>query len=245
MHWKRKKQNVSIHREAYNGIHFRANFSTIRAPRARLNSEIGTKGRNFDTSQALPDEEFRRARARIESHAVRLNATASCPKKIDLRVNEPKFCSIQKRKRRSTYLLALFSRVQCAHKERSVYKNRRTLTKVAFFSLAKEIKIPLLSLSYALLFSTRISSRICAGCFRRERISLNLFFLPSEEEYYIESRRRSTYSRRSNFLCWFPLRSLLCRNDRKKNQKREKRKVSEGSSFPTKKKKNVSKRRDQ
>ena len=58
--------------------------------------------------------------------------------------------------------------------------------KVAFFSRLKEIKIPLLSLFYALLFSTRISSRLCAGSFRRERISLNLFFLPSEEEYYVE-----------------------------------------------------------
>ena len=60
----------------------------------------------MDTSQALPDEEFGRARARIESHAVRLNATASCPKK-SIYEYETEFCSIQKR-RRSTYLLALF-----------------------------------------------------------------------------------------------------------------------------------------
>ena len=178
---KRKKQNVSIRGEACTRVRFRANISTIGAPRARLNLENGTKGRNFDTSQALPDEEFRRARARIESHPVRPNATDSCPKKIDFRMKEIVFCSIEKRKSRSTYLLDLFSSVLMRTK-RGPYKKKQKDAKKSrlflSFSLLKEIKIPLLSLSYALLFSTRISSRLSARTFRRERISLNLFFLP-------------------------------------------------------------------
>ena len=157
MQWKRKKQNVSIRYEAYNRVRFRANISTIRAPRARLNSENGTKGRNFDTSQALPDEEFRRARARIESHPVRLNATASCPKKNDLRIKETGFCSIQKRKRRSTYLLALFSSVLMRTKRGPYKKNRRTPRSLAFFSPSlswKKLKSPF-SLSLTLYSSQR------------------------------------------------------------------------------------------
>ena len=107
--------------------------------------------------------------------------------------------------------------------------------KVAFFSRLKEIKIPLLSLFYALLFSTRISSRLCAGSFRREIVSLNLFFLPSEEQYYVERvvdarRTRAVVIFCVDFLFFVP----FSRNDRKKNQS-EKRKVSEGQFFPTKK----------
>jgi hypothetical protein len=111
----------------------------------------------------------------------------------------------------------------------------RSRVKVAFFSRLKEIKIPLLSLFYALLFSTRISSRLCAGSFRRERVSLNLFFLPSEEQYYVERvvdarRTRAVVIFCVDFLFFVP----FSRNDRKKNQS-EKRKVSEGQFFPTKK----------
>ena len=118
----------------------------------------------------------------------------------------------------------------------------RSRVKVAFFSRLKEIKIPLLSLFYALLFSTRISSRLCAGTFRRERISLNLFFLPSEEEYYIESRRRSTYSRRTFFVLIF----LLFVPFFPKRQKKKIRGEKEGfrrAVFPPKKKKNCRKKR--
>ena len=129
-----------------------------------------------------------------------------------------------------------------ARTKRGPYKKQKDAHWKSPFSLAlKEIKIPLLSLSlsYALLFSTRISSRLCAGSFRRERISLNLFFLPSEEEYYIESRWRSTYSRRSNFLCWFPLRSLLSETTEKKIRERKGR--FQKGSFPTKKEEKLSK----
>ena len=110
-----------------------------------------------------------------------------------------------------------------------------------FLSPKKKLKSPF-SLSYALLFSTRISSRLCAGTFRRERISLNLFFLPSEEEYYIESRRRSTYSRRTFFVLIF----LLFVPFFPKRQKKKIRGEKEGfrrAVFPPKKKKNCRKKR--
>ena len=114
----------------------------------------------------------------------------------------------------------------------------RSRVKVAFFSRLKEIKIPLLSLFYALLFSTRISSRLCAGSFRRERVSLNLFFLPSEEQYYVE---RVVDARRTRAVVIFCVDFFFfvpySRNDRKKIRARKGR-FQKGSFFPPKKKKN-------
>ena len=113
--------------------------------------------------------------------------------------------------------------------------------KVAFFSRLKEIKIPLLSLFYALLFSTRISSRLCAGSFRRERISLNLFFLPSEEEYYVERVVDARRTRAVVIFCVDFLSSFPSLSETTEKKIRERKGRFQKGSFPTKKKKNCRK----
>ena len=110
--------------------------------------------------------------------------------------------------------------------------------KVAFFSRLKEIKIPLLSLFYALLFSTRISSRLCAGSFRRERISLNLFFLPSEEEYYVERVVDARRTRAVVIFCVDFLSSFPSLSETTEKKIRERKGRFQKGSFPTKTKKN-------
>ena len=109
----------------------------------------------------------------------------------------------------------------------------RSRVKVAFFSRLKEIKIPLLSLFYALLFSTRISSRLCAGSFRRERISLNLFFLPSEEEYYVERVVDARRTRAVVIFCVDFLSSFPSLSETTEKKIRERKGRFQKGSFPT------------
>ena len=118
----------------------------------------------------------------------------------------------------------------------------RSRVKVAFFSRLKEIKIPLLSLFYALLFSTRISSRLCAGSFRRERVSLNLFFLPSEEQYYVE---RVVDARRTRAVVIFCVDFLFVPFFPKRQKKKSEEREKEGfrrAVFPPKRRKIVERR---